>query len=331
MLSNRRLLVGLLFCLTVLGVFSASATAREAHVVTSVFGGQGSQAGSLSKPGGIAVNPVTHDVYVADTGNARVDEFSASGAFVRAWGWGVSDGFSQLETCTFSCVAGISGSGAGQFARPLSIAVDTSTGPSAGDVYVGDIEDGRVSKFDAEGNLIASWGEEGQLSGSSAPANPFGEVAGVAVDSNGDLLVVNTSKIVFQFSQADAFITSFEVARETLPEGLGLDGTGHIFKVNRAQNVQWYTSTGENLGQVNRREVTTGMGVDSTTGDLYTAIGNEIERFAFAGAEEVREADGSTCHLEGSSGCRPTEAFGAGVLTGAGAIGVDPSNGEVYV
>ena len=41
------------------------------------------------------VDEVTHDVYVADTGNQRVDEFTSAGLFVHAWGWGVVNGASE--------------------------------------------------------------------------------------------------------------------------------------------------------------------------------------------------------------------------------------------
>ena len=62
----------------------------------------------------------------------------------------------QSEVCTSGCQAGIVGSGAGQFSNPTSIAVDSSGGPSAGDVYVGDVANNVVQKFDADGNFLAT-------------------------------------------------------------------------------------------------------------------------------------------------------------------------------
>ena len=110
-----------LFVLCVVsGVLLMSATSAQAtrnHVLSASFGSPGEGAGELSLipakvevllternepvvPGsGVAVDDVTGDVYVADTGNHRVDEFSAGGGFVRAWGWGVADGVAKLETC----------------------------------------------------------------------------------------------------------------------------------------------------------------------------------------------------------------------------------------
>ena len=49
----------------------------------------------------IAVSPSPpHDVFVGDTGNRRVQQFTAAGGFVRAWGWGVATGGHAFEVCT---------------------------------------------------------------------------------------------------------------------------------------------------------------------------------------------------------------------------------------
>ena len=87
---------------------------------------------------GVAVNDQTHDVYVADTGNHRVDEFEADGKFALAFGKDV--GGPGIDTCTLipGCGAGAEGSAPGELAAPRFVAVDNSAGPSHGDVYVGD-------------------------------------------------------------------------------------------------------------------------------------------------------------------------------------------------
>src|SRR3954468_4034274 len=45
--------------------------------------------GGLSAPNAVAVDQQNGDVYVADQNNRRIDEFSATGAFLRAWGQNV--------------------------------------------------------------------------------------------------------------------------------------------------------------------------------------------------------------------------------------------------
>ena len=108
-------------------------------------GSTGGGAGELYGPLGVATDP-SGDVYVADSGNERIDEFSAAGAFIEAYGWGVSDGASQFETCTTTCQAGILGGGAGQFDDPHGVATDRS-----GDVYVADYAIDRIDEFSAAG------------------------------------------------------------------------------------------------------------------------------------------------------------------------------------
>src|ERR1700685_4156232 len=80
-------------------VLPSSAFAREGYEPGSPvsFGAPGPGAGQLEGPEGVAVNDTTGDVYVADTGNDRIDEFEPDGAFVRAWGWGVDLGGAGLE------------------------------------------------------------------------------------------------------------------------------------------------------------------------------------------------------------------------------------------
>src|ERR1700678_2611407 len=66
---------------------------------------------------------------------------SASVSFTKAYGWGVSDGAIQFETCTSTCQPGRGGSGAGQLDYPEGVATDSS-----GDVYVADYANERIDE-----------------------------------------------------------------------------------------------------------------------------------------------------------------------------------------
>ena len=72
-------------------------------------------------------------VYVADYRNARIQRFSAAGAFLGQWG--------SL------------GSGDGQFSIPSGVAV----GPD-GTVYVADTGNDRIQRFSATGAFLDAWG-----------------------------------------------------------------------------------------------------------------------------------------------------------------------------
>jgi hypothetical protein len=72
------------------------------------------------------------DVYVADTGNDRVQVFDAEGTFLR---W-----------------IGESGANIGQFNEPVGLAVG-----DAGELYVADAWNARIQVFDAAGQFVRSW------------------------------------------------------------------------------------------------------------------------------------------------------------------------------
>jgi hypothetical protein len=329
--------VAVVLAVVVCGVLvsAGSAVALDTHVFSSSFGGAGSGAGQvmLAVSSGVAVDSVTHDVYVADTGNARIDEFEADGAFVRAWGWGVADGLPSFEVCTLSCQVGISGSGPGQFESPVFVAVDNSAGPSNGDVYVGDTGDGIVTKFSASGGLVGAWGSGGQLDGSSTGAGSFGGLSGVAV-GGGTLYVISLIEAhshVFEFEQEGTFSTELAVVRETLPVGLAVDSAGDLLKANGDHSVEEFTGAGSDVGEVSNGVAAAGLSVDEATGDLYVAESGGVAHYAFAGLGTVSEAGGGSCSFAPHSGCAPTDSFGAGTLQGGSGIGVDSSSGAVYV
>ena len=146
--------LSVLLTLVTLTFTATSALANSAEGFSHTLGeGPGSQAGELELAApvralegapyfaiagsGVAVNDETHDVYVADTGNHRVDEFESNGTFLRAFGKNV--GGPGIDTCMLvpGCKAGTEGSEPGALAAPKFVAVDNSGGESEGDVYVG--------------------------------------------------------------------------------------------------------------------------------------------------------------------------------------------------
>jgi hypothetical protein len=210
MRARRFVLAGLLSALVCLGVSVTPALALEGYEpgTPASFGEPGSGAGQLQAPEGVAVNDTTGDVYVADVGNARIDEFEADGKFLRAWGWGVATGAAALETCTTTCEKGLTGTEPGEFTTPAFVAVDNSGGPSKEDVYVSDSGDHTVTKFTREGALVGSWGTGGQLR-EKAPGEPFSatETRGVAVDASGNVRVYDKGNL-FAFTEMGVLIPS---------------------------------------------------------------------------------------------------------------------------
>jgi DNA-binding beta-propeller fold protein YncE len=111
-------------------------------------GGTGSAPGQFAEPRGIALDKLKH-VYVADTGNGRVQEFSSDGSLVRT--------------------IGQAGTGEGQLDRPTGVAVTTN-----GHIHVA-TGDGRVHEYDADGTHLRE---------TSGPAPGFGPLADIVAAGN---------------------------------------------------------------------------------------------------------------------------------------------------
>lgn len=119
----------------------------------------------------LAIDHITHEVYIADTLNRRIDEFSEDGKFERAWGWGVDKASpeAKLQECTSTsgCQVGEGGGGAGEFGQPVGIAVDGEAGREA--VYVLEsFGDYRVQEFTLSGAFVRMWGGKVNKKGGNA-------------------------------------------------------------------------------------------------------------------------------------------------------------------
>jgi hypothetical protein len=304
----------------------------ETCTTTCEAGLPGGAAGQLESPDGVAVDG-SGDVFVSDGGgNARVDVFSSSGAFIEAWGWGVLDGKSQFETCTTVCRSGLAGGGAGALDGPGGIGVDGS-----GDVFVTNNQSARVDEFTTAGAFVRAWGW-GVLDGKSQfetctttcetgfSGGGAGEVnspVGIAADGLGDVFIADEGNDrVDEFSSAGAFIqawgwgvldgkSQFETCTGTCTVGLGGGGAGEL---NRP----------------------TGAAVDGS-GDVFVADSDSqrVDEFSSAGAfiqafgwgvldgKSQFETCTSSCEVGAGGG-------GAGQLDGPFGAAVDGS-GDVFV
>jgi DNA-binding beta-propeller fold protein YncE len=191
----------------------ATSPAWAGKGVVSVFGSSGPGDGQFANAFGAAVNLGSGDVYVVDQLNHRVQRFDASGAFVRAFGWGVADGNAAAEMCASNCQPGIQGSGDGQFDTPQGIAIDQSDGS----VYVVDGGNNRVEKFDASGVYQSQFGSAG------AAEAQFSGPQGIAVDpSDGSVYVADTrNNRVEKFDHTGSFVRTF---------GFGVSDGGNSFE-----------------------------------------------------------------------------------------------------
>ncbi|HEV2975127.1 MAG TPA: SMP-30/gluconolactonase/LRE family protein [Solirubrobacteraceae bacterium] len=229
---------------------------------SAAFGSEGAGSGQFKTPAGSATD-AAGDVWVVDEGNNRIEELSSSGAFVKMFGWGVSNGVAEFQTCTTSCRAGIAGSGNGQFQAPWGIAINQSTG----NVYVADRGNNRIEELSSAGAFIAKFG----TSGSGTLKEPTGD----AIDSSGDVWVSDWGhNRLVEFNSEGNFI------REAGSSGSGsgqINGPGglvvseaSVFVADYYNNrIDQFSSTGASLGQFGSK----GSGAGQFNGP-YAVIAN---------------------------------------------------------
>jgi DNA-binding beta-propeller fold protein YncE len=260
---------------------AGSVSAAIVHSYSSSFGEAGSGAGQfeVTDQSGVAVNPTTGDVYLADTGNGRVDQFEANGTFIRSFG--------SLATPTF-------------------LALD----PSSGDLYVADSATDTVAKFEADGTAVTAWGTLGVLDGSTSTTGAFGELDGLAINAAGDLMVLSGGTRIDVFAADGSFLEEFPIGFPAHPLGFAVDastsvsaGDIYTFYFGFPETLK-FTPTGGFIGEPDHGEGT-GLTVDPSNGDLYVDHGTEITRY---------DAEGTQLETFGSAEASGGELSAAGAL-----------------
>jgi DNA-binding beta-propeller fold protein YncE len=282
--SAARVLIASALALLGVLALAAPALAAEVHLFDTSFGSAGSGNGqlALTEHSGLAVNPSSGAVYVADTGNGRVEQFEADGTFVRT---------------------------VGSLTHPLFVVIDASGGPSDGDLYVADTATGTVSKFSASGALVSAWGTNGQLDGSTSTGGAFSEIGGIAVSASGELFVLSAGTRMTTFDQSANFLTEFNIQYPAAPAGFALDDSssssaGDIYtRYASGPETLKFDSSGAFLSEPDLGSGT-GLAVDPTNGDLYVDYGTEVHRY---------DASGTPLESFGS-----TEAAGGALSSGQG-------------
>jgi DNA-binding beta-propeller fold protein YncE len=345
--------------------------ANVSHALTAYFGAAGSTPPNpypLSGPTDVDVDQASGDFYVTDPGNNRVEKFDSAGNFILMFGKGV-DQTHPGDVCTAAsgdtCQAGTSSSSPGGLQTPTYLAVDNSGGPSNGDVYVA--ANAVVSKFDATGHIVSSWGKGGQKDGSDTEFGFFAyttnpsfapAIFGIAVGPNGELLVaaVQTGAEQYQPCCQDVF----RYTPAGLYQGpakpicgtplLELDPAGDFFSTGTGRCSYPGTIVENNPPSVNPKGFyytvttdfpTTGFAFDPSNKELYQAVGTRSQ-----GDDPMYHGPridhySSDCHPDAVfpfSGCDPVDSFGAGQLSGANGqpsgakgVAVDGTSHTVYV
>jgi sugar lactone lactonase YvrE len=238
------------------------------------FGTVGSGNGQLLTPLGSAVD-AEGNVWVADSGNNRVEKFNSKGEYLSQFG--------------------STGTGNGQFKKPIDIAIT-----AGGDLLVTDGENNRVEKFNSKGEYLSQFGSGGTGNGQ------FTEPWGIDVAPDGNIWVADGRFYrVEEFSASGAFIRAVGSnsgsghGQFSGPRGLAVDSDGHVWVADSRNNrVQELSSTGEYLGQFGTEGTGNGQFNDpfaiaiKPSGNLLVADrrNNRVEEFSPDGIYETQFA-----------------------------------------
>jgi RHS repeat-associated protein len=228
----------------------------------STFGSYGSGNGQLSSPGGMAFDK-QGNIWVTDTENNRVEEFSSGGTFVRQFG--------------------TAGTGNGQFKKPTGITID-----GEGNVWVVDTGNNRIEEFSNTGGYLWRFGVagEGKVYGAyfNAPTgiaySPVNSLLYVA-DSGNNMIRAFTLKGVIKFRIGPVSgAAGIEPGQFSKPEGVTLDSSGNV----------WIADTGNSRVQEFKAEGTSA----NTPGEFIKQFGS-----AGSGEEYLHQPKGIAIGPEG--------------------------------
>ncbi len=210
------------------------------------------------------------------------------------------------------------------------IAVDSSAGPSKGDVYVADVANKVIDRFDESGAYVC------QITGSATPSSsecngPAGSEtaagdmlpAGLAVDDASGILYVADAKndAILKFGPAGAYLGQISSPHVTAPNSIAVDSTGAIYVANSGPlfqetpgNLVKLSAAGELLYVVDEEDPIR-VAVDRSSDDVYVAEhlfeGSQVSQFDATGDQ--------------------VSAFGGGDELLAPAVAVDEVSQRVYV
>jgi streptogramin lyase len=290
------------------GPAASGKDAKVSPAYASQFGSKGSGAGQLNAPSGDAID-AHGNVWVTDFANNRVDEFSSSGKFVEAIGFGVvSNSENKFQICTATCVAGLEGSGEGEFSGPMSVAFH------GGDLYVADYRNNRVEEFNEKGEYVSRFGSKG------TGAEHFEGPVSVAVSSSGNVWVGDLhNNRVDEFSSLGKFVEAigfgvvsnsenkFQICTATCVAGLEGSGNGefstlqgivvsgtNLYVADHGNNrVEEFNEKGEYVTKFGAKgtgngqfQGPVGVAVSPTSGNLYVTdrANNRVQEFSTSGS-----------------------------------------------
>ena len=183
----------------------------------------------------------------------------------------------------------------GEFSNPKYVAVDSN-----GSVYVTDLGNKRVQKFNGDGEFLTEWGNSGSLPGE------FNAPAGIAVYGENVYVVDRQLHRVQQFDLDGGFVNEWGMhgsgdGEFLLPNGIDTGINGSVYVVDTGnQRIQVFTPDGKYVSEFGSSGTQddkflnpVGISVDNGTVYVTDAGNNAVKKFKTDGTF-VKNYDSST-------------------------------------
>jgi hypothetical protein len=262
LIRSARTWAGFLLACFVACLLPSFALAGKTHVFTGTsFGPEGpSGLASFANPQAVAVDQATQDVYVYDTGEAKIFKFDSGGEPVN---------FSGLAG---NAIEGVFGAGSGE--NEIAVAPAGSPAGTAGDIYVAHYP--TVAVYAPSGEPL------GQLTSN--------EVCGVATDAAGHVFTGVYEQTIQEFTPSTNPPTGADLSASSTGKGLvsicdvAADGLGNVYAA-RFSGEELFKLEG--LADESSTVISPGgrtLAVDPASNDLYADGGGEVFQYSSAGS-----------------------------------------------
>jgi ribosomal protein L7/L12/DNA-binding beta-propeller fold protein YncE len=228
--------------------------------VSSSFGEEGSGAGLLDDPRGIAIDPVGN-LFIANYSDGRVQKFTSTGEYQLLWNIGEGSYPQSMAADRAGNVYivfqgkiwkydGATGRSLGQVGGTGDLWFYTIAATADGGLVVAqNTED--ILRFDADGNLVFSLAD--------VPGSQTGDpddVQDMTVDGVGNLyLLTNSDQPILKYSPQGRILARFgsegdEQGQLRAPSAIAVDGQGRIY-VSDFSGIQVFAPDGRYLDSIN--------------------------------------------------------------------------------
>jgi hypothetical protein len=256
----------------------------------------------------LSVDESNGDIYAVSQSQSKVLRFDSTGA-PKNFTAGPGTGTNAIPGFTFEFIPFFGG-----------VAVDNSSSPLAGDLYV-------TSPFSPVTIWAPSGEKLGQLTGSGTNSGSFGFACGVSVDQSGAVYVSDYFGYVWKYvpnspsgelTDADYTVTGIQTTGIN-PCSSAADGNGHIFVNNYSDGpLKRFSTTAFAPGTPPGQAGTTIL-------DASRALGSD------QATHEVFVSEGNTVGVFDEDGNRLSTISGEGAFSGARGVAVRSGTGHVFV